>query len=351
METGKLKAQGPANLDSAAAQGPSHQEMLNFLKIIASELEPRQRTDGSWWVDHLFASLPTGHGTLISTSESGKSAADAVRQAFEALTTGAPVVHLPAGTKVQWNGNGWNVLAGSLETLKARTREVLYPEADAGTKAVTGQVETKSQLPSIPVIEKYPSLKSSYETSRLLDKGFALDQAGHTEQALEEYKLAHGTLRVELHHALEAKMKERGADPDQLLTLSANADPMIVGMLARSGLFAELPPGLQEATLKYFNRNGLAMKHDGAPDMAYLFCSMAVQLKPNYGPALYNMACAALAIQPAPGQGNPVAQKAEALEHLGKAIQADKKFFTELAKKDPDWNSLRGDPEFRALLG
>ena len=149
-------------------------------------------------------------------------------------------VHLPAGTKVQWNGNGWNVLAGSLETLKARTREVLYPEADAGTKAVTGQVETKSQLPSIPVIEKYPSLKSSYETSRLLDKGFALDQAGHTEQALEEYKLAHGTLRVELHHALEAKMKERGADPDQLLTLSANADPMIVGMLARSGLFAEL---------------------------------------------------------------------------------------------------------------
>lgn len=215
----------------------------------------------------------------------------------------------------------------------------------------TGQIESKGQLPTTAVIDKYPGPKSGSEAARLLDKGFALDQAGRPDRALEQYDLAHGALRRELHDALAPKLRERGADPDQLLSLPAHADPMVVGMLARSGLFAELPPALQETTLRYFNRAGLALKHQGAPDTAFVSFEMAAELRPNYGPALYNLANAVVAMQPPPGQADPTAQRSEALGYLRRAIDADSTFFSALAKKDPELNGLRTDAQFRELIG
>lgn len=215
----------------------------------------------------------------------------------------------------------------------------------------TGQIESKGQLPVTAVIDKYPGPKSGSEAARLLDKGFGLDQAGRPDKALEHYGLAHGALRRELHDALAPKLRERGADPDQLLTLPAHADPMVVGMLARSGLFAELPSALQETTLRFYNRNGLAMKHQGAPDTAFLSFELAAELRPTYGPALYNMASAVVAMQPPREQADPAAQRSEALDYLKRALDTDRTFFSALAKKDPELNGLREDARFRELIG
>lgn len=326
-------------------------QMRSFLQIIASEIEPRQRADGSWFVDHLYASVVGSDHVERGHTQSATSADAAIREAFAQLTEGQPRLRLPAGTEAQWNGNGWNVLEGSLETLRAKTYEVVHGEPMPSSKVYTGQVATKEQRPTLPVIEKYPSAKSSLESARLLDKGFGLDQAGKPKEALAQYDLARAALRGEIAAALVDKLTSQNMSAGQLAAMPAHADPLIAGFLSRSGLFAQLPTAIQESFLKLENRSGLAMKHDGDPGAACALLMTALTLNPTYGPALYNLACATLAIELPADRADIPARNREALGYLEQALASDKKFFTSLALKDPDWNPVRQDPTFRRLAG
>ena len=221
----------------------------------------------------------------------------------------------------------------------------------AASQKMVGAIASKEQLPTVAVVGKYPSARSSSPTSQLLDKGFAMDQAKQPGKALEQYEKAGVALRRELGAALGEKLTATGLSPAQLQALPAHAEPMIVGHLVRSGLFAELPAALQETTLKYFNRAGLAHKHAGDPGMAAVYCSQALELSPEYGPAHYNMACATTQMESANGPTDVKARTKEALDHLESALASDKPFFTQLALSDPDWNALRSDARFRSLVG
>jgi tetratricopeptide (TPR) repeat protein len=221
----------------------------------------------------------------------------------------------------------------------------------AASRKTVGSVPSTEQLPTIAVVGKYPSARSSSPASQLLDRGFAMDQAKQPGKALEQYAKAGVALRRELGAALGDKLTATGLSPAQLQALPAHAEPMIVGHLVRSGLFADLPAALRETTLKYFNRAGLAQKHAGDAGLAAVYCSQALELSPKYGPAHYNMACATTQMEDANGPTDVKARIEEALHHLASALASDKPFFTQLALSDPDWNTLRSDARFRALVG
>ncbi len=223
--------------------------------------------------------------------------------------------------------------------------------ATAASRKTVGSVVSKEQLPTIAVVGKYPSARSSSPASQLLDKGLAMDQAKQPGEALEQYAKAGVALRHALGAALGDELTATGLAPAQLQALPAHAEPMIVGHLVRSGLFAELPAALQETTLKYFNRAGLAQKHAGDAGLAAVYCSQALALSPAYGPAHYNMACATTQMEDANGPTDVKARTQEALDHLEAALSSDRPFFTQLARSDPDWNTLRSDARFRALVG
>jgi len=65
----------------------------------------------------------------------------------------------------------------------------------------------------------------------------------------------------------------------------------------------------------------------------------AIEIKPDYASAYYNKACC-YALQN---------QIDLALEFLPKAIELDAKFL-EMAKTDNDFDSIRDDPRFQALI-
>lgn len=135
----------------------------------------------------------------------------------------------------------------------------------AASRKTVGSVASTEQLPTIAVVGKYPSARSSSPASQLLDKGFAMDQAKQPGKALEQYAKAGVALRRELGAALGHKLTATGLSPAQLQALPAHAEQV-------------------------------------------------------------------------------------ALEHLGRAIQSDPAFFAQLAKKDPDFNALRDDARFKALI-
>lgn len=220
-----------------------------------------------------------------------------------------------------------------------------------GSTKTVGNVASKEQIPTTAVIGKFPSAKSSSPASLLLDKGFAMDQAKQSGKALEQYAKAGVALRSEIADALGAKLTATGLGPEELKSLPAHSEPVIFGHLVRNGLFALLSPTLQETTLKYFNRTGLAHKHEGDVGMAAIYCMQALTLEPKYGPAHYNLACATSKMENANGPTDIKARNKEVLDHLEGAIKADKTFFTKLALSDPDFNDLRSDGRFRALVG
>lgn len=78
----------------------------------------------------------------------------------------------------------------------------------------------------------------------------------------------------------------------------------------------------------------------GDYDQAVEILRSVVDEHPGAGIVLYNLACAeTLAGQPDP-----------ALDHLRRAIELEERF-RELARTDEDFDSIRGRPEFRELVG
>lgn len=81
----------------------------------------------------------------------------------------------------------------------------------------------------------------------------------------------------------------------------------------------------------YYNRVGLCLHHLGRDSAATLACSRALELRPNYGAAHYNLCTIALR------SGNEQA----AISHLEQALNLDGPYFRKLATEDPDFNGFR----------
>jgi tetratricopeptide (TPR) repeat protein len=238
---------------------------------------------------------------------------------------------------------------GPLRQAPARGAELSRAQA-----ATIGSVANKETVPTRTLVGVYhKGERAGSESARLLDRGFAADTAGQPDRALRDYELAFGVFRVEVSSKHGERLRAKGIDPDAFLMKDNPVSVKI--LLDRSGMLDEVP-ALRNTLKKYFNRGALATKHvvDRMPDRdaaatkneyghAALLSEVALSLDPGYGAAHYNMACVALR-----GFGDVD----EALASLERAI-ADRSFdFKKLAREgDTDWNGLRDDARFRALVG
>ena len=88
------------------------------------------------------------------------------------------------------------------------------------------------------------------------------------------------------------------------------------------------------------NNKGVALGNLGRYEEAIAAYDAALQIKPDYESVFYNKACAyALKNEIEP-----------ALDHLAQAIQLNPEKNREMAKTDSDFDNLRDDPRFQALL-
>ncbi|MEQ9373454.1 MAG: tetratricopeptide repeat protein [Coleofasciculus chthonoplastes F3-SA18-01] len=89
-----------------------------------------------------------------------------------------------------------------------------------------------------------------------------------------------------------------------------------------------------------WNNRGIALRKLGRLEEAIISCNKALEIKPDYDNAFYNKACY-LALQ---NQINL------ALENLQQAIALNSDEYREMAKTDSDFDNLRHDPRFQALI-
>jgi len=249
-----------------------------------------------------------------------------------------------------------------LEEKKGTPGALVGRDITADEKKSTGQVLSRETAPKITQVGVYHKDKATSPAMQLLNKGFEADKAGNYKSAQKSYTAAFGALREQAIKQLGPQLEKAGFDQ---AWLQSNDNAAVWSSMAREGHF-DAAPDIKNAMKMYLNRNGLAIKHEAgdaktekSPDQramtygdAMMFCTMATQIDPNYGPAHYNLACIALKGSEAGLRGFENA-KGEALKELGEAIK-DKGFdFKKLAREqDTDWNAMRmTSPQFREMVG
>lgn len=177
-----------------------------------------------------------------------------------------------------------------------RAQETLGAEAGPEERRAPGQLRPVEKVPTLRHIALYQKVQNDSDALRGLNRAFEMDKMGKSDQALALYE----KVRPEV---------------DKI--------------------------GSSEVFRVYWNRTGLALHHLGKNVEARGRCLQALVEDPGYGPALYNLAAIELALGDSKG----------ALSLLEKALTRDERFFADLARRDPDFNPLRSDPRFRAMVG
>jgi tetratricopeptide (TPR) repeat protein len=111
------------------------------------------------------------------------------------------------------------------------------------------------------------------------------------------------------------------------------------GRLNDAGMWYEKVIDMDPGHVQALNNRGvLHLRHKNYPAARKCF-EKAIRLKPDYVDPYYNLACVSVA------QG----QSAQGLRYLKKAVSMDPAVRV-WAKKDPDLDVLRGDPEFKTIV-
>lgn len=162
-----------------------------------------------------------------------------------------------------------------------------------------------------------------------IEQAFRRDREGDAQLGVSELDRAIPALGAELTAALPA------LDAASKAALADGSRIGVYQVLEKQGVSA-LPPALQDTTLMFFNRLGLAYLHDGDLYMAESYLKWALALRPDYGPASYNLAC--LKAQEArflpPDHAAELVAPARA--RIDALIAKDPAFFGPLAKSDGD---------------
>ncbi|WP_204140977.1 tetratricopeptide repeat protein [Halomicronema sp. CCY15110] len=157
----------------------------------------------------------------------------------------------------------------------------------------------------------------------LYNKGNALSDLGRYEEAIAAYDAA---LNIKPDKD-EALYNKGGA----LVNLGRYEDAISAYDAA-----LKIKPDYPEA----LNNKGVALWNLGRYEDAIAAYDAALGIKPDKDEALYNKACC-YGLQ---GQVEP------ALENLERAIQLSPDEYRELAKTDTDFDTIRADPRFQALM-
>jgi tetratricopeptide (TPR) repeat protein len=155
------------------------------------------------------------------------------------------------------------------------------------------------------------------------NRGFALDELGRLEEAIASYD-----------KALQFKPDQHQAWYNRGNTLSELG--RLEEAIASYDNALQFKPDDPEA----WNNRGIALIKLGRFEEAIISCNKALEIKPDYDNAFYNKACC-LALQ------NKIAI---ALENLQQAIALNSDEYREMAKTDSDFDNLRHDPRFQALI-
>ncbi|MDA0268046.1 MAG: tetratricopeptide repeat protein [Cyanobacteria bacterium] len=166
------------------------------------------------------------------------------------------------------------------------------------------------------------AIKPDYHEA-LNNKGIALRKLGHYEEAIAAYDAALA-IKPDYHEALNNKGIALG-----------NLGRYEEAIAAYDAALA-IKPDDHEA----LNNKGNALGNLGRYEDAIAAYDAALQIKPDDPSPFYNKACA-YALQ---GLVEP------ALENLAQAIHLNPDKYREMAKTDTDFEAIRGNPHFQALL-
>jgi tetratricopeptide (TPR) repeat protein len=155
------------------------------------------------------------------------------------------------------------------------------------------------------------------------NRGVSLDNLGRHEAAIESYDTALA-VKPDLHEA----WYNRGLSLDNLGRYEAAIESYDAALAVK--------PDLHEA----LSNRGNSLAKLGRYEVAITSCDEALQIKPDLREAYYNRACAHSRNR------NPEA----ALQDLAAAIRLAPEQYRNLAKTDTDFDGVRDDPRFQALL-
>ncbi len=170
--------------------------------------------------------------------------------------------------------------------------------------------------------EKVLQIKPDYHYAWVL-RGLVLFGLGREEEAIASYDRAL-EIKPNYHHALIGRgdaLSELGRKEEAIATYDRTI---------------EIKPDFYEV----WNNRGLALSNLGRYEEAIQSYDKALEIKPDYENAYYNKACC-YGLQEKVGL---------AIETLQQAIAFDPKK-RELAKTDPDFDRIRNDERFQALVG
>jgi hypothetical protein len=109
---------------------------------------------------------------------------------------------------------------------------------------------------------------------------------------------------------------------------------------------AERFPRGDLAAARAKNREGLSLRQAGDHGGALTAYEAALALSPRFVPARYNRACELALLE-----GDARGRALDELETLLRMDTADARLFVSRARFDPDFDAVRGDPRFAALVG
>jgi len=173
-------------------------------------------------------------------------------------------------------------------------------------------------------IEKYNEaldLKPDFPPA-FYNRGSAYSQLGQYERAIEDYDRA-----LELEPDDHIALNSRGIAYGRL------------GQYERAIQDYDKALELEPDSPQALNNRGLDRAYLGQYERAIQDLNRALEVKPDYSSARYNMACVYSLMN----------KPDEALKWLREAIELDEKF-RDMAKTDPDFDNIRDDPRFRALV-